>query len=104
MAKKGKKAPANVGEPAPIFRDLQPIYDAWHDLSVSRQSGMSPVGLPWAELSAYCADNGIVGRQRLRWIRLLRAMDAVFLVEQSKSAEERREKRRASSGKPGSRD
>jgi hypothetical protein len=40
---------------------------------------MAMGGLPWADMSRWCQDNGINGEERLRCIRLLRAMDSIAL-------------------------
>lgn len=56
---------------------------------MSRPLGMAASGLPWHELVAYCEAHDVVGPQRLRWIRLLRAMDAEFLRHQAARAKER---------------
>lgn len=89
LRKKGR-APLR-SEPDPIFDDLIPIWRAWHDLGVSRPSGgFSVSGIPWVEMSRYCEDNGINGAMRLRWIRLLRAMDLAYLGEVAKQSKARR--------------
>lgn len=78
-------------KPEDVYPDLLPLWNAWHDLSMSRPTGMSAGGLPWAELSAWCQDNGIDGAARLRSIRLLRAMDATFLMHQAEASSSRRQ-------------
>lgn len=82
-------------EPEPIYPELLPIWHAFWTLSTSRPTGFTVGGIPWAEASRYCADHGIGGAQRLRWVRLLRAMDLVYL---GNYAEESRKRREASRG------
>lgn len=90
LERRGMEAPNGLREPEPIHPDLIPIWRAWHDLGVSRPSGMVASGVPWAEMSAYCEDHGIRGPLRLRWIRLLRAMDLTYLAETGRVKEERK--------------
>lgn len=82
MRKNGIAIPDELVEPEAVFDDLLPVWNAWHDLSVSRPAGLSAGGVPWLEMSRYCEDHGIEGPVRLRWIRLMRAMDLVFLMAQ----------------------
>lgn len=83
LAKRGRSLAA---EPDPIFPDLIPVWNAWHELSTSRTVGMAASGIPWVEMSRYCEDMGIVGAMRLRWIRLMRRMDVAFIAEANKEA------------------
>lgn len=95
--KRGIPQPLALDEkPADIFPDLIPIWNAWHELSTSRPVGMAASGVPWSEQSRYCEDHGIDGPARLRWIRLLRAMDLVYLTHSNK----RKPRKGGDSGKP----
>lgn len=58
---------------------------------------MAASGVPWSEQSRYCEDNGIDGAARLRWIRLLRAMDLVYLTHTN---EQRKPRKGDARGKP----
>jgi len=71
-----------IGEPAPIYPDLIPLWEAFKDLNCSRQGEMGPVGLTWLDVSRYCEDHGLRGPTRLRWIRILRAMDREWMKAQ----------------------
>ena len=51
---------------------------------------MAVGGVPWGEMSRYCEDHGIAGPMRLRWIRIMRALDATFLIETGKKREAKR--------------
>jgi hypothetical protein len=70
----------SVQEPDEVFEDLQGVWDAWWSIGAGRSSGMSVNGLAWTEMSGWCADHGINGEERLRWIRLLRSMDITALT------------------------
>ena len=83
-----------IGEPPEVFTDLLSIWHAFHDLSCSRPSGFGPGALSWQELSCYCADHGIDGQYRLRFVRLLRAMDCTFLVVTNRDSKAKREEKR----------
>lgn len=85
-------------EPEPVFDDLYPVWNAWHDLSTSRPTGMTSSGIPWAEQSRYCEDHGIDGAERLRLIRLLRAMDMTYMRHLAGESKARR--REVASGNP----
>ncbi len=102
LAKQGGPDADRYREPDPIFEDLLPIWTAWHDLSASRPAGMTVNGIPWREMSAYCADHGIDGWQRLRWIRLLRELDTTYLIETGSASRKDKEEERAD-GEPRSR-
>ena len=70
----------SVDEPEDVFEDLRQVWDAWwSDLGDGRMVGMAMSGLSWTDMSKWCEDHGITGEERLRWIRLFRAMDAVAL-------------------------
>ncbi len=85
--RKGIPKPQALEEkPDEVWPELIPIWNAWHELSVSRPVGMAASGVPWAEQSRFCEDNGIHGQERLRWIRLLRAMDLVYLSQSAEKA------------------
>jgi hypothetical protein len=97
LRERGRDVPAELIEPPAIFDDLAPVWIAWHTLSISRPAGMAATGIPWGEMSCYCADHGIDGPLRLRWIRLLRAMDLVWLTYSTDT------RRRRGDGSAGSR-
>ncbi len=59
---------------------------------------MSSTGVSWAEQSRYCEDHGIDGAERLRFIRLLRAMDVTYMRHVAGESKARR--REAASGNP----
>lgn len=75
------------GKPAEVHEDLIPIWRAWHEISEGRQIGMAMSGLAWAEMSRYCEDVGVHGEQRLRWCRLMRAMDRAALAHWNRRKE-----------------
>lgn len=89
MRKKGKKLSFMTDDdvsddPPELFPDLLPVFESWGELCSSRQSGMSLTGLSWSEVSQWCEDHGMTGRWRLRWIRLVRALDMVFVAHSLK--------------------
>ena len=87
--KRGKKPAAELepDDKPELFEDLTTVWHAFHDLSTSRPAGMSASGLPWVEVSRYAADHGIDGAERLRFCRMIRALDVVFLMEMAKRRE-----------------
>ena len=90
LAKKGRKLDdEDLEEPDPIYPDLIPLWHAWHELSLSRPVGMALGALPWSELSRFCEDHGVEGALRLRWIRLLRAMDSTYMRWQAEDRKRR---------------
>lgn len=81
---KGKTpaAPAEPETPQPeLFKDLEQLWNDWQTMSVARPSGMSPSGIPWSEWSTYARDHGYHGAERLRFCRLMSALDAAWLAE-----------------------
>jgi hypothetical protein len=74
--------PAIPDEPE-LFEDLHGIWNAWHELLGDRGAMGSPI--PWGALSRWCQDNLIVGAERLRWCRLIRALDCADLAARSKA-------------------
>jgi len=98
LRKRGQAVPDEFDEPPQIHDDLIPIWAAYYDLGASRQSGMSPVGIPWVEMSTYCEDHGISGGAKLRWIRLLRALDQTFLRHYAKESKARRRRKESEHG------
>jgi len=69
----------SMEEPEEVHEDLQGVWDGWWQLSGGRQIGMAVSGLSWTDLSRWCQDHAVYGEQRLRWIRLLQAMDATAI-------------------------
>ena len=74
----------SMDEPDEVFEDLQQLWAAWWTLNSGRQIGMAASGLSWLDLSRWCEDHGIEGEERLRWCRLLRAMDDAALTHWSR--------------------
>ena len=70
----------SMAEPDEVFEDLQAVWDGWWHLGAGRQVGMAIGGLSWTEMRNWCEDHGITGEERLRWIRLMQAMDATALA------------------------
>jgi hypothetical protein len=70
----------DIGPEPELDDDLQPVWNAWHELSEGRAIGMAASGLAYSELSRWCEDNGVVGEERRRWCTLMRAMDREFLA------------------------
>lgn len=83
------RPPLKESEPEPddVFEDLRQVWDAWWDIGAGRASGFSMTGLTWTDMSRWCEDHGIRGEERLRVIRLLRAMDGTALAHWHKVKE-----------------
>lgn len=80
-AASGRPQIKRVEEPEDVYEDLLPVWNAWWiDLTAGRALGMAASGLTWGDLSRWCEDHGIHGQERLRWCRLLRAMDSTAMA------------------------
>lgn len=84
----GKPPPKAWADKPRLFEDLRPIWNAWHELAHGRQIGMAASGIPWSEMSRYCEDHGVHREQRLRWCRLIQAMDTAWLGEIHKKGDD----------------
>lgn len=71
-------------------------YRAFMTLMDSRRPGMSgPAPIPLSEIVAYLAHFGVAcPDERERWIRMLRALDAVYLRHAHDRLRQERERRR----------
>jgi len=76
----------SMDEPDDVFEDLRAVWDGWWHLGAGRQVGMAIGGLSWGDMSRWCQDHGIEGQERLRWIRLLQAMDGVAVSHWNRKA------------------
>jgi hypothetical protein len=78
-AKRGIPIPKALTDRPLLEAHLFPVMRGYQEICTSRSIGMAAGPIPWSELSAWCSDNGIVGANRLRWVRMLRALDMADL-------------------------
>ena len=74
----------SMDEPSAVFTDLLGVWECWWQLGSGRQVGMAIGGLSWTDMRGWCEDHGITGEARLRWIRLLIAMDETARMQWSR--------------------
>jgi len=86
-------ADQEAGNPIPdalripdLFPDAMPFYQAFNDLSGSRNSGMSIGMIPFSEISSYLDEEQILSQEeRGRWRHFITLIDAVWVSRQSES-------------------
>lgn len=74
-------------ESAPeLFFDAVPFWEAFTDLSSSRQSGFSVGYIPYSEVTGWLDEDQIFSiEQRKLYRRMVAVIDSIYVTKQSKS-------------------
>lgn len=92
-ARRGIPIPKALADRPVLKPHLLPVMEAYQEVCTSRTMGFGAGPIPRTELSAWCEDNGIAGVRRLRWIRMLRALDLAELTHHARGRKARHDDR-----------
>ena len=84
----------------PIIRDdLRCYWDAYHDLTSSRQIGMDIAAIPVSEITAYLDFIGLTDDDdRMDYLKIIQGIDAEYLEHHAETR--KREQQKAKGKKP----
>lgn len=76
--------PKQIEQAPQLILGLDLYFDAFAELSSCRSIGMAEGPIPWTAIRAWCDENEVVGEQREKTFRIVRAMDVAYLKWRSK--------------------
>ncbi len=77
---RGKPIPEHIANPPKVRNSLELFYNAFWDLTTSRQTAESgPNPIPWHVIKLWCDEFGLDEEDRYAMFRHVRAMDMAYL-------------------------
>lgn len=78
---------------------LEMYYEAFTELSTCRQQGMGLGPIPWTAIDQYALRHGFEGDGFQYLVRMVRALDDVFLAHSRKKAKEEADRENGGTGR-----